>query len=40
MLEKIEAELAGGEKVKDAEERRLRWRAELIRWLLASRSPL
>ena len=38
-LENIEAELAG-EKLEDAEERRLHWLAELIRWLLASRSLL
>jgi hypothetical protein len=34
MLEQIEAGLAD-EKLEPAEERRLRWRAELIRWLLA-----
>jgi hypothetical protein len=39
MLENIEAELAG-RKLEDAEEWRLRWRAELIRWLLASQSLL
>jgi hypothetical protein len=36
MLENIEAELAN-EKLELAEERRLRWRAELIRWLLVTR---
>jgi len=34
MLENIEAELAS-EKLEAGEERRLSWRAELIRWLLA-----
>jgi hypothetical protein len=33
MLEQIEAGLAD-EKLEPAEERRLRWRAELIRWIL------
>jgi hypothetical protein len=36
MLEQIEAGLAD-EKLEPAEERRLRWRAELIRWILVPR---
>jgi hypothetical protein len=36
LLENIEAELAN-KKLEAAEKRRLRWRADLIRWLLAPR---
>jgi hypothetical protein len=36
MLEQIEAGLAD-EKPEPAEERRVRWRAELIRWILVPR---
>ena len=36
LLENIEAEPAN-EKLELAQEQRLRWRAELIRWLLAPR---
>ena len=36
LLENIEAALVDG-MLQDAERERLRWRAELIRWLLASR---
>jgi len=36
LLENIEAALVDG-KLQDAERERLRWRAELIRWLLARR---